>query len=88
MPNSTLTFKDFSSIDSVNSYVADVNYGLSLTKPTLCFGFSYEKIDSDNFNYTLHYFDSELVGAIKDIPPTSYGSLFPFQTTPDMKDYS
>jgi len=86
-PELGLKFKDFSSIEEVNSYVENENYGLTENQPFLCFGYSFKKIDSDNYDYTLHYFDSELRGAIQDIPTTLIESLDPFQSGPDMPSF-
>ena len=87
-PSFNPTFRDFSTISEVEAYVEDESYGLTTDLPTLCFGFSYEQIDQENFNYTLHYFDSKLPEAVQDIPTTQEPSLDYFQNGPDMDSYN
>ena len=86
-PSLNLTFKEFNTISEVEAYVEDESYGLTTDLPTLCFGFFYEQLDDENFNYTLHYFDSKLPEAVEDIPTTQLASLDYFQNGPDMDSY-
>ncbi len=85
---SLLTFKKFSSVNETNNYVTDIGYGVSSDRPALCFGFYFNQLDSQNFNFSLHYFDSIISGADQDTPWSFIASLDPFQKGPDMRSYS
>jgi hypothetical protein len=83
-----LTTKSFSTIDELNSYTTSPNWGTP-NNPSLCFAITFQQLDINTFNYTLHYFDLvEIADAIKDIPGQRKPSLNTFQYGPDLTSYN
>ena len=79
-------FMSFESVESLNNYVRSKNYGSNEENPLLCFGLSFNKID-DIYNFSLHYFDSEVGGGIEDIPTGTQGLFNPHRKNSDIKRY-
>lgn len=84
---SKLNFTKFNTVDDLSNYITNPNYTKLTTLPGICFAFSVQQIDSSNFNYSLHYFDSIQLKGIKDVPNSIAPSLAFMQTYPNMPDY-
>ena len=83
----TLTYKTFTSIEEVETYVKNPGYDASYEMPVLCFGIYFQQIDVKNYNYSIHTFDTFIRGENQDTPNTLVKSLDPFQMGPDMGSY-
>jgi ATP-binding cassette, subfamily A (ABC1), member 3 len=83
----TLTYKSFSTIEEVETYVSDPGYDASYEKPELCFGIYFQQVDIKNYNYSIHTFDTTIRGGKQDTPNALIKSLDPFQVGPDMGSY-
>jgi hypothetical protein len=53
----TFDFHTFDSVEKMEDYVSDNNYGKD-DYPLLCFGISFQSKEDNNYEYSLHYFDS------------------------------
>ena len=78
-------FMDFSSVDEMEDYVKDSQYGTE-GKPLICFGMRLEEKDN-SYNYSLHYFDSIFDEGIQDLDDIIEGPFDLFQSGPDMESY-
>ena len=78
-------FQNFNSYEDMKKYIKDSSYGEDINNPMICFGISYSHIDS-NYDYTLHYFDNNLLDGAEDIPFSKY-ILDRFKSGPDMNSY-
>ena len=82
----TLEFESFDSVEKMEDYVSDSNYGTE-NHPLLCFGISFESKSDKNYKYRLHYFDTTMDGAVQDIPDGRSEINDEFQVGPDMAAY-
>ena len=82
----TLEFESFDSVEKMEDYVSDNNYGTE-NHPLLCFGISFESKSDKNYKYRLHYFDTTMDGAVQDIPDGRSEINDEFQVGPDMAAY-
>ena len=80
-------FKDFTTVNELEDYVASDKYGTDGGDPKICFGITFEKISDTVFNYTLHYFDSWMDDGIEDVPSGIDDPFDEFQKGPDMESY-
>ena len=71
---------DFSSVDEMEDYVKDSQYGTE-GRPLICFGIDNSK------NYSSHYFDSIIDKGIQDLDDIIEGPFDLFQSGPDMESY-
>ena len=79
------TFKDFNSIDEMETYVKDPAFGTD-KNPALCFSMRLEE-KNNSYNYSLHYFDSIFKEGIKDLINIIGGPFDRFRSGPDMDSY-
>ena len=79
-------FKDFESVDDLNNYVKEKQYGQS-DFPLICFGMSFKNI-GNKYDYSLHYFDSIFDEGVRDIDSVRNGLFDRFKTGPDLDSYS
>ena len=82
----TFDFHTFDSVEKMEDYVSDNNYGKD-DYPLLCFGISFQSKEDNNYEYSLHYFDSSYDGGVLDIPDGRAKANDPFQVGPDMEAY-
>ena len=82
----TFQFKKYDSIEKMEEYVSDNNYGTE-NNPLICFGISFESKENKNYKYALHYFDTTMDGAVQDIPDGRSKINDEFQVGPDMAAY-
>ena len=80
------SFEDFSSVDEMKKYVEQNSYG-SEKVPKLCFGISFQKIESKNYEYHLHYFADYSEEGDTDIPMVSQDVYDPFRNGPNLDSY-
>ena len=78
-------FMDFSSVDEMEDYVKDSQYGTE-GRPLICFGMRLEEKEN-SYNYSLHYFDSIFDEGIQDLDDIIEGPFDLFQSGPDMESY-
>ena len=78
-------FKDFDSIEDMENYVKDPQYGTE-GNPLICFGMRLEE-KNNSYNYSLHYFDSIFDEGIQDLQDIIEGPFDLFQSGPNMKSY-
>ena len=80
------SFKPFGSVDEMKNYVEENSYG-SDERPKLCFGISFQKIESKNYEYHLHYFADYSEEGDTDIPMVSQDVYDPFRNGPNLDSY-
>ena len=80
------SFKTFGSVDEMKNYVEENSYG-SDENPKLCFGISFQKIESKNYEYHLHYFADYSEEGDTDIPMVSQDVYDPFRNGPNLDSY-
>jgi len=68
-------------------YVQDIRYGQTDDLRELCFGLTFLKTSEKNYNISFHFYDSNIVNKIKEIPNTLIPAIDPFKTGPDMESY-
>ena len=70
----------------MKNYVEENSYG-SDENPKLCFGISFQKIESKNYEYHLHYFADYSEEGDQDIPMVSQDVYDPFRNGPNLDSY-
>ena len=80
------SFKNFNSVDEMKNYVEEKSYG-SDENPKLCFGISFQKMDSKDYEYHLHYFADYSQDGDTDIPMVSQDVFDIFRNGPNLDLY-
>ena len=81
------SFKEYDSLEQMEEEIKSEEY-LKDKDNLLCFGLSFSNKDN-NYNYSLHFFDTQKFGdSNNDIPSNSKGMFENFQSGPDYKSYS
>ena len=80
------SFKTFGSVDEMKNYVEENSYGTD-EAPKLCFGISFQKIESKSYEYHLHYFADYSEEGYQDIPMVSQDVYDPFRNGPNLDSY-
>jgi len=83
------SFKEFETIEDMEKYIKEPEY---LTSPDklICFGLRFFNNEETNeYNYSLHFFDFDKIGkeGVQDIPSNGQGMFDPFQNGPDIISY-
>ena len=84
--SSSVSFKDYNSIDDMEKAVKDNAYGKDDDHPLICFGI-YFKEDGHKYDYSLHYFDSRFTQGVQDVPFMGDTIFDQFSTGPDLESY-
>ena len=83
------SFIEFKTIKDMEDIIKSKNYK-NKKDELICFGlkFLYDK-SSNNFDYSLHFFDFERIGRgdSSDIPSCKYGMFDKYQSGPDLQSY-
>jgi len=84
---SNFSYKIYENKSSLFDYVQDIRYGQIDDFPQFCFGLTFLKTNELTFNISMHFYDSNVVNKIKEIPTTMIPALDPFKVGPDMESY-
>ena len=85
--DSNFTYKLFENKTALFKYVQDIRYGQLDDFHPFCFGLTFLKTNDLTYNISLHFYDSNVVNKIKEIPSTLIPALDPFKVGPDMESY-